>query len=420
MPGNVRRLALDINPLVRLYLLFLAGVAVLFDYDWCTYSQYLQMTLIPGFLFGIMANIVLPKVPVWRLLPVSRTEMDRARWWLGIGGPALALGLVMTVAWALSGAMGHPGPAPGSIALVVAAQIGVAVALIFIQWFVFPLAAPVTGRWSVLLLIPLLLVIFRVILLPRDHQTSQGLMLGFAYGGPTGAALLYFCTGHWPAPMVAGLWAAAAAERLEPKTTPQAPGLRGWTALLVSSSPILLMTWAGVLVFPAVIQLVVPDADVTVFGWIVTLLAAQISVMPLAGAMRVLRALPLSGGRLTLYLVLVLTAVATIALLAFQLGIYFVGHQPRNPVSQLPLLCLPLLYFPSTLRFGFRFAQFGYAASLIIMLPLQLLPLMPLEVAALATGALCTAGAAWTWWEITRGTSAYRLQPLVAPRWRSL
>jgi hypothetical protein len=78
-------------------------------------------------------------------------------------------------------------------------------------------------------------------------------------------------------------------------------------------------------------------------------------------------------------------------------------------------------YFPSVLRFGFRFARFGYAASIIVMLPLQLLPsLVPSSMVALITGALSLAGVAWSWLEITRGYSVYRLQPLVAPRWGSV
>ena len=418
MAGNVRRLALDINPLIWLYLLFLAGAGLLMDYDWCAFSPHLRPSLMPGFLFGIAASIMLQKMPVWRLLPVSKIEMDRARWWLGIGGPDLAVGAVMMMAWALSRAAGHPGPAPASVALVLAAQIGVNVALIFTQWFIFPLGAPLAGRWSMLLLIPFMLVTFRVILLPRDHQALQQLMQGFAYGGVAAAALLYLCAGRWPAPMVGGLWAAGTKGQ-KMAAAPQAPGLRGWPALLAGALPMLLMIWAGILIVPAGIQLMIPDFDMTIFSLIVVLLAAQTSVTQLASAMRVLRALPLGGMRLTLCLALILMAVTLVSLLVFLVGGNVAGHHPWNLTALVPLLCLPLLYFPSTLRFGFRFAQFGYAASVIVMLPLEVLPsLAPFSLVALVTAALSAAGVAWSWWEITRGTSAYRIQPMLAPRWR--
>ena len=187
-----------------------------------------------------------------------------------------------------------------------------------------------------------------------------------------------------------------------------------WRELL----PTLLLTWAGVILVPAGIRLMVPNVDLTFFSLIVVLLAAQICVTQLASAMRILRALPLTGAQLTLYLVLILTAVAAVSLLVFHLGEAFAG-EPWNPASLIPLMCLPLLYFPSTLRFGFRFAQFGYAASLVVLMPLQLLDsVAPFPVILLVTGALSAAGIAWSWWEITRGQSAYRLQPMVAPRWR--
>jgi hypothetical protein len=249
-------------------------------------------------------------------------------------------------------------------------------------------------------------------------QAVQQFTWGVAGAGLTIAALLYLYAGRWPAPMIGGLWAASARQAVT--AVPQAPGTRGWPALAVSLLPVLLLTWMGVILVPAGIRLMVPNIDLTFFGLIVVLLAAQICVTQLASAMRILRALPLTGARLTLYLILILTAVAAVSLLAFQLGGVAAG-EPWNPVSLIPLLCLPLLYFPSTLRFGFRFAQFGYAASLIVMLPLQFLDsVAPLSVILLVAGTLSAAGIVWSWWEITRGQGAYRLQPMVAPRWRGI
>ncbi len=297
-----------------------------------------------------------------------------------------------------------------------AAQIGIGAILILIQWILLPLSARVTGRWNRLLLIPYLLLVFRLMLLPRDMEAVQQFTWGIAAAGLAVAALLYSCAGRWPAPMIGGLWAASARQMVT--AAPQAPGTRGWPALAVSLLPILPLTWMGVILVPAGIKLMVPNIDLTFFSLIVVLLAAQICVTQLASAMRILRALPLTGARLTLNLVLILTAVAAVSLLVFHLGGVVAG-EAWNPASLIPLLCLPLLYFPSTLRFGFRFAQFGYAASLIVILPLQVLhAVAPFPAILLTTGALSAAGIAWSWWEITRGQSAYRLQPMVAPRWR--
>jgi hypothetical protein len=85
-------------------------------------------------------------------------------------------------------------------------------------------------------------------------------------------------------------------------------------------------------------------------------------------------------------------------------------------------LFYPLLYFPATLRYGMRVAQFGYALSVIVIVPLQLMSrdaaAAPWAVAGL--GAIAALAMVWTWHEIARGSRAYRVQPLVPARWRGV
>jgi hypothetical protein len=124
--------------------------------------------------------------------------------------------------------------------------------------------------------------------------------------------------------------------------------------------------------------------------------------------------------RLTAILVLLLLAVQGLSLALFRLVLEVVGEEAMPAAAFLAPLVFPLLYFPAALRYGLRVAQIGYALSIIVIAPLQLMSrdttTAPMAVAGLFAVAMLAV--LWTWREIARGHRAFRVQPLVPARWR--
>jgi hypothetical protein len=151
-------------------------------------------------------------------------------------------------------------------------------------------------------------------------------------------------------------------------------------------------------------------------------MSAQFAVTNLATAIRSLRALPLRAARLTAILVLLLLCVQGLSLILFRLVLVVAGDPAMPAAAFLAPLVFPLLYFPAALRFGLRVAQIGYALSIIVIAPLQLLS-RDAATAPMAVAGLCVTAALgifWIWREIARSSHAYRVQPLVPARWRGV
>jgi hypothetical protein len=165
-----------------------------------------------------------------------------------------------------------------------------------------------------------------------------------------------------------------------------------------------------------------PKLDLSMLGWMTCLVALQFAVSGIATAMRTLRALPLSSGQLTCRLVFFVLLVQAISLVIFKFVLLVAGEQALSPPIFLMPLAYSLVYLPFGLRFGLRVLQFGLGLSLIFILPVQIL--VPYYDASpwIVVGSLAVmvAGSAWTYWEITRGHRAYRVQPLVLARWSGL
>jgi len=227
---------------------------------------------------------------------------------------------------------------------------------------------------------------------------------------------LYLAAGHWPLPLTTAMWAAPSGAG---GNTPSR--LSGWPVLLRANLPLFLWLWGGMAFVCLVLRYFLPGFDLSLFGWILALMSAQFAVANLAIGMRGFRALPIGGARLTTILLLLLLAVQCMSLALFALVLRIVGSALPAAAFVAPLL-YPLLYFPATLRFGMRVAQFGYALSIMVIVPLQLMSryaaAMPWAVAGM--GAVAALAVLWTWHEIARGSRAYRVQPLVPARWRGV
>jgi len=279
-------------------------------------------------------------------------------------------------------------------------------------WMAMPLARRKWGRWSGLIVLPLLLLYFRIVISERgDLRPSLEMIIPAAI---LAAILLYAAAGRWPLPQSSAIWAAPSGAGGEAPSR-----LSGWPALLWANFGVWLWLWSLMAFGCLALKYFMPHFDLALFGWIFGLMSAQVAVTNLTTGMRVFRALPLGGAQLTLVLVLLLVCVQGLSLSLFRLVLEIAGDTMPAPAFLAPLI-FPLLYFPAALRWGMRVAQFGYALAIIVLAPLQLMSRDAGSAPAAMTGLLLIASLSvlWIWREIAHGHHAYRVQPLMPARWR--
>jgi hypothetical protein len=367
--------------------------------------------LMPGVLLAISGSMIAPRIPVWRMLPVTARDIDRARWWHSVGGPGLILALLLAVSLLLAQAGGNFHASWRDVGLSLGGQFACCVTLALV-WMAMPLARRKWGRWSGLIILPLMVLYFRLAVSERgDLRPSLEAAIPIAV---LVAAVLYGTAGRWPVPQTTAMWAAPSGEGAEkPSRFP------GWPALFQANLPIWLWFWGFMAFGCLALKYFLPHFNLGLFGWIFGLMSAQFLVIHLVTAIRVFRALPLSGARLTAILVLLLLCVQGLSLSLFALVLTGVGNAMPVSAFAAPLI-FPLVYFPAALRFGMRIAQIGYALAICVLVPFQLLlrdgSSMPLAMAGLLMVAMLAV--LWIWGEIARGHLAYRIQPLVPARWR--
>ena len=410
MSKAVRRLVADIPPLMAAYLVFQAVLGLFLDFAWISQPAGNPM-LMPGVLLAINGSVIAPRLPVWRMLPVTARDIDRARWWHSVGAPIVLLGLLMAASVLMATALGVRHASWRDIGLSWGGQGAVCV-LMALVWMAIPLARRKWGRWSGLIILPLLLLYFRIAVSERgDLRPSLEMAIPAAI---LTALLLYMTAGRWPLPQSSAIWAAPSG------AGGGAPSrLSGWAVLLRANLGVWLWLWSLMAFGCLGLKYFMPHFDLALFGWIFGLTSAQVAVTNLATGMRVFRALPLGGARLTLVLVLLLVCAQGLSLSLFRLVLQIAGDSMPAPAVLAPLV-FPLLYFPAALRWGMRVAQFGYALAIIILAPLQLLS----RDAGTASGAMggllliALLSSLWIWREVAYGHRAYRVQPLVPARWR--
>ncbi len=410
MSGAVLRLVRDIPPLMAAYLLFQAVLGLILDFSWITHP-YGNPMLMPGVLLAINGSVIAPKLPVWRMLPVTARDIDRARWWHSVGIPFVLLGFLMAASVLIAMALGTRNASWRDIGLSWGGQCAVCVIMALV-WMVMPLARRKWGRWSGLIVLPLLLLYFRLLVSERgDLRPSLEMAIPAAI---LAAILLYALAGRWPLPQSSAIWATpSGAAGKAPSRFP------GWPVLLRANLGVWLWLWSLMAFGCLALKYFMPSFDLALFGWIFGLMSAQVAVINLTTGMRVFRALPLSGARLSFVLVLLLVCVQGLSLSLFRLVLEIAGDTMPAPAFLAPLI-FPLLYFPAALRFGMRVAQFGYALAIIVLAPLQLMSRDTGTAPGAMTGLLLIAALSslWIWREIAHGHHAYRVQPLVPARWR--
>ena len=422
MTANIRRLAFDISPWLWAYIIFWFCMIAFMDSLWLTHAG-LNPSLIPGILGFLCAGFTAQKVRLWRTLPVTRIQIDRARWWQGVAGPALMICTACLGPALVMNALGLRREAWSDVALLVLAQSATCALFTGVIFVALPLAAKGLGRWSALLLVPYMLLFMRINM-PLNNQTDvHALLWAVIAVGLTTAIALYTLAGRLPMPLTTALWAVPSKDRTsQERATMKTSGLRGWPILVWGNLPIFAILLASSACIPLIMKWFLPNFDVSAIGWLTCVLALQVAVSGIATAMRTLRALPLSGGQLTCRLVFFVLLVQAISLATFRVVLLVAGEQARSPAIFLMLLAYSLVYLPFGLRFGLLALQFGLMLSLIFIIPVQIFA--PYYDASLwiIVGSLfvMAIGFTWTYLEIARGHSAYRVQPLVPARWSGL
>jgi hypothetical protein len=167
--SHIRRLVLDISPLAWAYILFVVACNLLTNYAWVSHGHaFLTM----GLLFGLAGALSQQKVAIWRLLPVSRVEIDRARWWLVPGAGLIGLPLLMILPALVRILQRRPHLGWDQIALGSLAQIGVCATIGLFQ-ATLPWAARKMGRGSAVFFLLYIVLILRVTMLPQDRPVLR-------------------------------------------------------------------------------------------------------------------------------------------------------------------------------------------------------------------------------------------------------
>jgi len=425
--SKMARLVLDIGPWFKVLFLFQLAIGFSLDLLWLSRPQFSPPALV-GLFLGMTGVMSAPKVALWRILPVTRIEIDRARWWQMIAVPALLLALLLIVPALLMAAKGTLTTTPMDVVLAWGGQCAVAAAFTAYT-VVLPLLARRFGRAGGVLAFLLFLVIVRFSIFfrqPNDNSTHS-LFAAAALAAAAIAAILYALAGRWPPPAASG-WAQGHGlaanvnwwtETTGPAVRPSQPShVPPWIIFLTIQWPVTAFGLLGTAAYPLFMQWMTGDYHIRFANFAWAGLMMPISALAYGGvaAIRALRALPLSALRLTGWLFLTQTGLMLLSLLVCEIVVTVWDGRPVwmcLPLA-LPGLCIALL-----LRFGTKLIQVMVAIAIIllqIMLGLDrwLRPQTSLAATALVLG-LCFA---WTWWELAKGRNAYRLMPLQPFRWR--
>ena len=414
--STVRRLVLDISPMARAYVLFMVCCNLLMNYAWISKGP---PVLTMGLLFGLAGTLLQQKFAVWRLLPVSKVDLDHARWWLAPGAGLIGLPLLMVLPALVRVLQQRPHLGWDQVALGSLAQIGVCAIFALFQ-AILPWVTRTAGRWSAVFFLLFLVLTMRMIMPSRDPAEEQRILTLLAAAGLPIALTLYLTAGRWPLPLTGSFWIAASYGKDRSATPASHHRVKGWSALAAGAWPLLAIYLAISVAYPILILIIAPRMNLAAISGIIVFVALQATLFGLLPAIRILRALPLTGWELTVRLCALLGFAELGALLLLTLVVLVL--QPRNAdgvLRTLPLLPLSFLFIPGALRFGPRIALFGgglvyIAAQNFLFFAAGIPAGILLAGAAVAT----LASLFWLWWELTRGTRAYRMVPLMPMRWR--
>ncbi len=431
MTASIRKLALDPGPAWVLPFQIISVLA--FDYLYLVRPD--NGTFITaGVMLSLQASFALPKVALWRNLPVTAREIGQARWWQMIGLPGMAIIVLMAVAMALhAGAVAlgwtHYADTPGVRALL-ACLLGQFFYPVFVTVFMLALNQARTTR-SPLAIAGVIAVWIPVLAFVR--QTSLGLPLqdsALALGlvALAVATVLYFTAPRWPLPVVQPMQIDFGRGKERGPASGQS-GQGGWASLCLTALSRTGLMLGAVLALQSLIILMLHMTEGVNFQllqfvpfiviWQMTLFNAQ--------SLRLLRALPGTSLQLTAYLFLLPLALlaATVCAVSWLLLPLLTQTEPEMDMVALAIILLvSALVLPAALSLR------QTAMGLVLSLTLVLVPVMrfawnylpsPWQDERLLIGlsiAAMVLGFFWMHARISRGMGVYRFQPFVAPRWR--
>jgi hypothetical protein len=431
MTANVRKLALDPGPAWVLPIQILA--VLLFDYSYLS-APNSSIFLTGGVMLSLQTSFALPKVALWRTLPVTEREIGQARWWQMIGLPGLGVIIVMALALvlhAMTVALGWTPDvaAPGALALLTC-LLGQFFYPVFMTLFMLAInqaritRSPLTIAGVIAVLIPVIAFLWQVTHgLPLQEAT-----LGLGLIALPVAAVLYYTASHWPAPVTQAMQMdLSRGEAAAPASGRSGQG--GWLSLCLMALSRTGLMVAGVLTLQslALVMLHISDsADFQLLQFVPFIVIWQTTLFN-AQSLRLLRALPGSSLRLTAYLFLLPLALLALAVCAVSWLLLPLLTQ-TEPAMDMVALAIILMVAAVLLPAALSLRQ--TAMGLILSLSLIIVPVMRLSwhyvpapwhderllaVLSIATMAL---GFFWMQARISRGMGVYRFQPFIAPRWR--
>ena len=430
MNSNVRRLVLDFAPYLQntfgLVLWLTAGIQ---DFEWLAGRG--GLPIVAAFVPYMTSVLYVPKVPVWRTLPVSRRELGQAQWWNLWGRPLILATIVMAGSWGLAAAT-HVQVAPDTALTALAGQMAVLLGsgLILPAAAIFRRLFGVTGYFIALMGgVGVLIGAMFASQLFSTVPTADIRMAGLA--SLAAIAVLYLASGALPLalPHMPG------SRKARPETRSTQPGPRGWTALAQIMAWRVAMLVGLLLVAGLVARFALTDAG----GWLRALpifgVITSLTTVP-ALPPRTLAGLPVSVGtrvmlvQMVPWLFQIPAAVVTIAVTAC------IAPEQLTPLwlcelafITLALISLTALLMACGLRFGYRGAMvlMGFvtavAGVMVGFLAGSLGPGHPDLPAPVVSGAvailagLWLLSVVWTWAELARGRAAYRFMGEFT-RWR--
>ncbi len=410
MSATVRRLVCDV-PLRWLLVIALQASAILVMDVAALLGPIPRVALIFLVALGPLAlSQTSLKLPVWRLLPVSRRQIARARWWLSVGGPLVLLVAGLAVALAVVEAMGLLRATPTQIAALLGGECALALAVPIIS-----VAGGLGARMTSLI------TLAGAAILMALAFSRPGLIFGLAAGAVAlaGAAAAYLF------PRTTLLDAPVLPPRRQAGAGRDSRHMMGWTAL---SRPFLIdaaVFALGSIGIFAIMRAIAPqtnplrDAGAAAMGAAMLVLAPMSFGTRIRQSARGLRLIPVSGLALVGILAAVVASVQLVAFAAF----YLFCLLSDGPADQ-ALALLPLVIGAGACILGVTLRGWGQVTMVsswpvFALVSVLLVDWPPFAAISMALGAASLVmGWWWTHFELTRGSHVYRPLPTSVVTWR--
>lgn len=441
MNANIRRLIFDLTGPMSLFAVFMFASIAFDDMLWLMTlrSAGLFASVLPGLLAVVTTSLLSArKAAIWCTLPVSRRDIDIARWWQMIAAPQIIL-LILLMASAIG--MDHfaqPHKPWMDIQFAAAAQCLVCAGIAGI-FLLQTLAMRMWRRLSVVLMLPIFFLFSSTGFLasqPTAITVSGSVIVVMIVCTFAIDAALYLWAGSWPLPLTSPPWERPGTQ----KPAASAPlawlgpanGRAAWQQLRsgsIGSWP--LFGWnqfSGLAVmmglqslFLLLLQRWVPVQFFIVTTWIAAAGGAMIPIANFATAIRALRGLPMGTWQLTGRVMTLLLAIQGLLLAAAEAILFLSGQSLVQPVLLSLPLSMPAVLFPLALRLGAVGIAIGLICEITLLFSVwvPLLPSLAPPIIIIAAISVIVLGTAWTYREITKGRRAYRAQPMTPLRWRS-